>query len=311
MKIVLATDLSEEALHAARWTFEFAKRLHEQKIPVELSILHVTSEPFYDMSQQAVFEDPDNQARMKNTIRHWLKPIVDSEKDPITHASFKYEIVFDNGNPAKKLFHWASTWHADWLIIGMSGHGAFARLMVGSTTHRLAQKPPCKMVIVHKDHDHLGVSPKFLVAIDLLDSTHGALEAAAEQARFFNARLHIIHVVNALRAVSLPNGLLAYEGGVSEMVQLEENANKDLIAVLEKNAAVLKGIKYTAEILSGYPTRAIIEYAKHNHYDAICLGSVSRSMLDEFILGSVAGGIVRNMPTTILLSPPPVKSIHR
>ncbi len=311
MKIVLATDLSEEALHAARWTFEFAHKLRDQKMPVEISILHVTAEPFFDMSQKAVFEDPDNQARMKNTIRHWLKPIADAEKDPITHEDFAYEIIFDNGKPAKKIFHWASTSNADWLVMGMSGHGTFARLMVGSTTHRLAQKPPCKMVIVHKDHDHFGVSPKFLVAIDLLDSTHAALEAAAEQARIFNAQLHIVHVVNALRAVSLPNGLLAYEGGVSEMVQIEENANKDLITTLENNASLLQGIDYTAEILSGYPTRAIIEYAKHNHYDAICLGSVSRSMLDEFILGSVAGGIVRNMPTTILLSPPPVKPTHR
>lgn len=308
MKIVLATDLSEEALHAARWTFEFAHRLRAQKKTVELSLLHVTVEPLFSMNEKPIYEDPDNLQRMKASIKQWLKPILDNRSTSLTHKDFQYEIIFDNGNPAKKIFHWADAWHADWLVVGMSGHGAFARLMVGSTTHRLAQKPPCNIVIVHQDHDTWGVSPKFLVAIDLLDSTHAALEVAAQQAHIFNAKLHIVHVVNALRAVSLPTGLVAYENNMSEVIQIEENAKKDLISTLKENENLLKGVTYTAEVLSGYPTRTIVEYAKQNHFDAVCLGSVGRSMLDEFILGSVAGGVVRNMPTTILLSPPPVKS---
>lgn len=312
MKIVLATDLSEEALHAARWAFEFSKKLHQQNIAAEFSILHVTSEPnYFDVNTKPVFEDPDNLERMKASLRQWLQPVLNDGKSHSGSVDVQYQLIFDSGNPAKKIFQYTSTWQADWLIVGMSGHGAFARLMVGSTTHRLAQKPPCNMVIVHQEHDTWRVSPKILVAVDLVDEKHGALEAAVEQAHIFNARLHIVHVINSLRAVYLPSGLLAYEGGMAEITSLEESARKDLDAMLQNNAELLKDVNYTAEILNGYPTHSIIEYAKQNHFDAISLGSVGRSMLDEFILGSVAGSVVRNMPTTILLSPPPVKSKTR
>ncbi|MBA2662238.1 MAG: universal stress protein [Bradymonadaceae bacterium] len=303
MKIVLGTDLSEEALGAAKWAFGLAGSLRAQKRPYELTLMHVTMGPKWGASVQATFEDPDNQFRLEKMIKDWLEPHVD--------ASLDYTIIYAEGNPVKELRDWSKAHHADWLVVGMTGHGAFARMMVGSTAHRLAQRPPCKMAVIHPEHALLNKSARFLVGIDFLDSSLEALATAAEHARVLDASLHIVHVVNAIRAVALPNGLIGYSGGPTEMVELEAGARRDLAELVEANAELLQGVPHTHEVLSGHPTRALIDHAKEQDFDAICLGTVGRSVLDDFMLGSVASGVLRHMPTTILLSPPPKNSAQQ
>lgn len=301
MRIALGTDLSEEALGAARWAFELAEATHRQKKPVELTILHVTSPAsgatWRSSDTAPSWEDSGIRKRLERQIAEWLEAGV--------KPSVPYDIVFAEGNPVRQIRRWVEGAHVDWLVVGMTGLGAFARLAIGSTAHRLAQNPPCKIVVVHPEHAEWGERPRLMVGVDFLDSSREALNAAAELARVRRASLEIVHVISTQRTVMLPGGVIGATLTASEQAEIEQNARRDLDAFVEDAASVLEGVKYQLTVLNGYPTRTLIEFAAAQKYDGIVLGTVGRSVLDDFMLGSVASGVLRRMPTTLLLTPHP------
>jgi nucleotide-binding universal stress UspA family protein len=74
--------------------------------------------------------------------------------------------------------------------------------------------------------------------------------------------------------------------------------------LLEDFAPQLESMDWTRDVITGYPTRELVAYAEDNDTDGIFLGTVGRSGLDDFILGSVASGVVKNMSTSVFLTPP-------
>lgn len=301
MKIVLGTDLSQEALAAARWAFAYAGALKGKKVDVSLHLMHVTSPPRSRLDAgHAAFEDPGYRHSLDVTIKEWLGKHVD--------ADVPFEIVYAEGSPVRQLEEHARAVDADLLVVGMTGMGTFARMMVGSTAHKLAQRPTSNLVLVHRERPAWSEKPRLMAAIDLLETSEEVLTTAAQMARNLGkksgATLDVVHVILPPRPIGLPNGLIGMTISAEERVQMEKDAARDMEQWLSTHADLLQGIEVRHVVLTGFPTRQLIEYAEENAIDALFVGTVGRSALDNFMLGSVASGIVRHMPCTVILSPP-------
>jgi nucleotide-binding universal stress UspA family protein len=303
MKIVIGTDLSENSLDAARQGFAMAERMHREDDPAEVYVAYVEGQGTWypQVGTTTILDDADNRRRMEAQVHEFLEEHLGEELE----GKLDYELVLEEGRASKELPEIVDRLAADWLVVGQSGQGALARLVAGSTVEKLSHRPPCNLAIAHSRGVDWASRPKILVGIDFSEASEKALNLAIDLAEQANARLHILHVVYPPGPIALPDGLVGYAGGeYQEVSAVRERARGEMEVLVEKRQTRLDDIDWTSEVVTGYPTREIVGYAEDNDIDAIVVGTVGRSAMDDFLLGSVASGVVKHMPCTVLLTPP-------
>jgi nucleotide-binding universal stress UspA family protein len=121
---------------------------------------------------------------------------------------------------------------------------------------------------------------EILFPTDFSPASAAAGRTAADLARRFGARLHVLHVVPP---VTDPSPAPAALGA----------------AVAELGA----GLAVVSEVASGFPARKIVEYARRKGIDLIVLGTHGRTGFSLALLGSVAEAVVRRAPCRVLTVP--------
>ena len=119
-----------------------------------------------------------------------------------------------------------------------------------------------------------------LFATDFSDASRLAGQTAAEIARHFEARLHILHVIP----------LVTDPTGASEALRAEA-------------AELERGLSIVTACTSGRVARRIVEYAGRNAIDLIVLGSHGRTGVSRALLGSVAEAVIRRAQCRVLAVP--------
>ena len=119
-----------------------------------------------------------------------------------------------------------------------------------------------------------------LFATDFSDASTKAGRSAAEFARHFGARLHVLHVVPPATDPTLAPGQMAQ-------------------AVVDLGP----GLTITTEIGVGLAARQIVASARRQSADLIVIGTHGRTGLSHVLLGSVAEGVVRRAPCRVLTVP--------
>jgi len=119
-----------------------------------------------------------------------------------------------------------------------------------------------------------------LFATDFSDASRQAGQTAAEVARHFGARLHVLHVVPPVTdPTAAPASLRA------------------AAAELEK------GLSIVTAITSGRVARQIVDYARRNNIDLIVVGTHGRTGVSHALLGSVAEAVTRRARCRVLTVP--------
>ena len=115
-----------------------------------------------------------------------------------------------------------------------------------------------------------------LFPTDFSDCARYAGGKAAELARQFGARVHVLHVDPPVTAPVAPERLA------------------------QAAAYLGPGIDATTATTSGVPARAICAYARRISADLIVIGTHGRTGVSHALLGSVAEGVVRRAPCPVL-----------
>jgi nucleotide-binding universal stress UspA family protein len=118
-----------------------------------------------------------------------------------------------------------------------------------------------------------------LFATDFSDASRLAGQTAAD-ARHFEARLHILHVIP----------LVTDPTGASEALRAEA-------------AELERGLSIVTACTSGRVARRIVEYAGRNAIDLIVLGTHGRTGVSRALLGSVAEAVIRRAQCRVLAVP--------
>jgi nucleotide-binding universal stress UspA family protein len=146
------------------------------------------------------------------------------------------------------------------------------------------------------DEDAMVVIKNILVATDFSKPSGVALAYGRDLARTYNARLHVMHVVEDVMVGYMPEvGLI----GTDLQRELDALASRDLNALItEDDRRTLNAVAVLDRGVN--PADAIIRYAKANAIDLIVTGTRGRGAVQHLLTGSVAERVVRNAPCPAL-----------
>lgn len=138
---------------------------------------------------------------------------------------------------------------------------------------------------------------KILVATDGSEHGEKAAKIAIELAKLSGGTITAIYVADTSRTSHLPDDMLLFS--IRELLLKEGNEALDFV----ENQAKEAGVNFERALVEGNPGEEIINYAKKNEDDIIIMGSVGRTGMDKFLLGSVAEKVVRNSRIPVLTIP--------
>jgi nucleotide-binding universal stress UspA family protein len=138
-RILLAVDGSESARHAVAWCAQHARLLGASVVAV-----HAVEGPDYDAPSSPFLVPPVSDSRVEELRSHvrqeWCGELVG--------AGVLSEVTVVQGPAAKVVEELAASGDFDLVVVGRRGHGAIARVLLGSTSSALAHRLGRPLVIV-------------------------------------------------------------------------------------------------------------------------------------------------------------------
>jgi nucleotide-binding universal stress UspA family protein len=146
------------------------------------------------------------------------------------------------------------------------------------------------------------VYKRILLAVDGSSTSDAALREALALARDARARLRIVHVIDS--PYDYPDVMFGHVAG--DLEDLQQAWQKTGQAVLDRALLVTREFSFEAEaslIETGgrRVPEAIVDEARRWGADLIVVGTHGRRGLDRLLLGSVAEGVSRTSPVSVLL----------
>ena len=136
---------------------------------------------------------------------------------------------------------------------------------------------------------------KILIATDGSDYTKNSVEYGIDLAKSTEAKMHAVYVVDTAAFASIPMDA-AWESMYELLRQEGEEATKYV-----SDKAWEEGLEVEKVTIEGHPADEIIKYAEKNDISLIIMGTLGKSGLDRFLLGSVAEKVVRNSKIPVLV----------
>ncbi|NPE31559.1 universal stress protein, partial [Methanococcoides sp. SA1] len=109
------------------------------------------------------------------------------------------------------------------------------------------------------------------------------------------AKLYVVYVVDTAAFASIP-----MDAGWEMMYELLETEGKDASMQVEELARS-QGLELESTVLEGHPSNEIIKFAEGNDIDLVVIGTLGKTGIDRFLLGSVAEKITRNSKVPVLV----------
>lgn len=136
---------------------------------------------------------------------------------------------------------------------------------------------------------------KILIATDGSEPNKKAVTYGIELARLSGAKVNVAYVVDTAAFASVP-----MDAGWEMMYELLQKEGTEAIQQIVDDAKA-SGIDIEGSLLEGHPSHEIIEFSQNNEIDVVVLGTLGKSGLDRFLLGSVAEKVTRNSKVPVLV----------
>jgi nucleotide-binding universal stress UspA family protein len=147
---------------------------------------------------------------------------------------------------------------------------------------------------------------KILVPIDFSDYSKSALKYAAQIAKFFDASITLVYVVEPMiYPADFSMGQVAIP---STDMHLHERAEEELKTLA--NSVIDSTIKVDITIKTGKPFVEINETAKEIDADLIIIATHGHTGVEHILFGSTAEKVVRKAPCPVLTLRNPIKGFH-
>lgn len=277
--IVIATDLSEGAMPAARWAAAVGTALGAGVVVAHVVEISLKS---WLGSRYDILVDAQKRAKVEADVAAWYQLATGAAPAAV---DVRVNTCF-NGLSEAVAAHRASL-----LVMAPTGKGALARVVVGSRVQDLASRPPCPLVVAAAE----GLPRKVLVATDFSEPAGRAIAAAANFVRQIQAELTVTHVAEVPDLPAFEEDLFA---GSFEAYYQE--AAESLQAATEKAAP---GVAAQQVVLKGRTEVAIEDFVHQQGIDLLVLGQTGHDSVLGDLLGSVPRSLIGRMPCSILVVP--------
>lgn len=136
---------------------------------------------------------------------------------------------------------------------------------------------------------------KILIATDGSDYTKSAIDYGVELAKNTGAKLYAIYVIDTAAFASIP-----MDAAWESMYELLKQEGDEATAYVADKAQA-EGLEVERHTIEGHPAEEIRKFAENNSVDIIVMGTLGKSGLDRFLLGSVAEKVVRTSKNPVLV----------
>jgi nucleotide-binding universal stress UspA family protein len=281
-RILVATDFSEQAGRALEAALTLAERTQ-----AELHLIHAleVALPLFEPYAVVLPADWVGEARR-----------LAQEKLEKAHATVRARgrtgtTHIGEVPAAHAIADHARSLDADLVVMGTHGHTGLKHVLLGSVAERTVEYAPCAVWIVKGEG---GASPRtIVVGTDFSEASAEAVQSAAEWARIFGARLHLLH------ALQIPMPLIApYEVAIPEGVI--EGARREAQRQLEQAAKAVAGVPVTTELANTPAHAALVDAAARVPAELIVTGSRGLTGIKHALLGSVAERTLRYAACSVL-----------
>jgi nucleotide-binding universal stress UspA family protein len=275
MKVLIALDGSP---HSAGIVREAASRPWPAK--TQFLLLHVLDPyPFAKM--------PISLERARNSVREQLSEAA----QPLVKVGWKTDIDVVLGRARQVISKIATSWKADFVLVGSSGEGALMRVLLGSTARSVLRQAPCSVEIVRpspkRKKTDLQDGMKVLIATDGSKFSLAAIRSVAKRPWPKDSVFRVIAVPEPFMPLT--------EFPPFELKEIENLNTASLKAAKRYSAAGAEILaKAGLNVGEGTPLpkdndgREIVKEANFWHADLIVLGSHGRRGFDRLTMGSVS-----------------------
>lgn len=137
---------------------------------------------------------------------------------------------------------------------------------------------------------------KIVIATDGSENSVNAVKHAIEVARISEASLSAVYVLDTGAFASIPVDM-----AMGNMYEILKKEGDDAVKKVEDLAQAV-GIEIESFNVEGHPAEEIIKISENVSADLIVMGTLGKSGLDRFLLGSVAEKVSRNsnMPVMVV-----------
>lgn len=133
-----------------------------------------------------------------------------------------------------------------------------------------------------------------VIATDGSKNSERAISYGIEIAKLSGARVYGLHVIDTF---SLSPSWTAGRESLYEI--LKRDGEEATFKVKECGEA--SGVEIKEVLLEGHPSNEIVDFAENNDIDLIVMGTLGKTGLDRFLMGSVAENVVRNSKVPVLV----------
>jgi nucleotide-binding universal stress UspA family protein len=142
---------------------------------------------------------------------------------------------------------------------------------------------------------------KIMIATDGSDPSYQAAKQGVEMARIYGSEVTAVYVVDVKRLVQLP-GYAGIPGRKDKLLAVMLDEGKEATREVE-DMALATGVFCRKIVLKGHPSDELLRYSQEAKMDLLVMGSIGKSGLNRFLLGSVAEKVVQHSKVPIMLVP--------
>ena len=142
---------------------------------------------------------------------------------------------------------------------------------------------------------------KILLATDGSETSMRAAKMALDIGKKTGATVTAVYVVDVHRLAQLP-GYAAMPGIKDNLMELMFKEGDEALEEIEDMARDA-GVAYERVVAEGDPGEELLNLCRDPGFDLIVLGTIGKSGLKRFLLGSVAEKVVRHSHVPVLVVP--------
>jgi nucleotide-binding universal stress UspA family protein len=287
MRVLLATDGSEDARTAGAWLTQFplpsGSRLRVVSVvSIPPSVLDIPPVRDFEASLRAEARRTAEAARAE--LAAWF---TDSD------------VQVPEGDAREAILRAAEEWPADLIVLGARGLGAVAGFLLGSVSLGVARHARCSVLVVKPG---AGVMRRILIAID---GSENAAAAAAFVARLPLDPMMAVQLTGVVQSPPYPATTPAFATGMvrDALAQIVKERTVALEQALAKAAAPFAGIvkKVERQVFVGHPLDGLLAAAAKPEVGLVVVGARGLGTLKRLVLGSVSEGILRHVDRPVLI----------
>ncbi|MBA3613584.1 MAG: universal stress protein [Nitrospirales bacterium] len=285
MRVLLATDGSEQSSHATRAVMSLAS-------VSTLTILHVIDLPRLTFSMLGPEIAYDLSKIAEEALRKDGEQALTRTKALLLGKVNPLEIRLEEGSPAELILSVAQEEHPDLILMGARGKGQVEELFLGSVSQRVLTHAACPVLIINGPLTDI---KKILIAIQSQDDVQKMKQFLAKHP------FHPQTEITLLSVVPIPRSL--FRGGVSAPEEKIEKALESTETFLDQAVSQLKDCYDSVKgyVGLGAPANTILEQASITEPDLLVMGMHHPSAITRFVLGTVSHTVLHQATRSVLV----------